>query len=77
MYFVFLLMISLAAERLTLDDGTDSKENTFRFFGSLILLSIISVYFFNSSFPHGFKNISGAGFKEFKSGLVTQYEGIF
>jgi hypothetical protein len=74
MYFIFIAMIVIAGENLSLDDGTDGKENSFRFIGSMVLLSIVSVYFFNSSIPHGFKNIRDAGFAEFKSGQVTQSE---
>jgi hypothetical protein len=32
MYFMFLAMITLAGERLSYDDGTLGKMNTFRFF---------------------------------------------
>lgn len=36
-----------------------------------------SAYFFVSSVPHGWANLKAAGFTEFKSGKLTQEEGIF
>ena len=78
MYFSFLLAILIGGWYLTsVSDTTDTKENIIKFFGSLVLLLSVSVYFFASSIPHGWSNLRTAGFSEFKAGTVNQEEGIF
>lgn|GEM_PF-416789 len=79
MYFSFLLAILTGASYITKynEEKGESKKNIIRFFGSLIFLSIVCTYFFASAIPHGWNNLKGASFNEFKSGLLNQEEGIF
>lgn len=55
----------------------ESKENTIRFFGSIIFLCMTSSYFFMSSIPHSWANLKAVGFNDFKNGSLSQEEGIF
>ena len=57
MYYVFLGMIVIGGYAMTENDGTENTGNMLRFVGSLALLSIVSIYFFRSSIPHGFNNL--------------------
>lgn len=78
MYFSFLLAILIGGWYMTSVSGTsDSKENIVKFFGGVVLLVITLTYFFASSIPHGWNNLKGASFTEFKAGQVNQEEGIF
>lgn len=42
-----------------------------------MIFGIVAVYLFNSALPHGWKNLRGAGFEEFKAGMLNQEEAIF
>lgn len=79
MYFSFLLTILVGASYITKYDEEkgESKKNIIRFFGSIIFLGIVCTYFFASAIPHGWNNLRGASFNEFKSGILNQEEGIF
>jgi prolipoprotein diacylglyceryltransferase len=59
MYFSFLLSILIGASYITKykEKGGESKENIIHFFGSIVFLTIVSVYFFTSAIPHGWNNL--------------------
>lgn len=42
-----------------------------------MFFAIVGSYFFASAIPHGWNNLRGASFNEFKSGILNQEEGIF
>ncbi|MBP8017041.1 hypothetical protein KAZ01_03445, partial [Candidatus Gracilibacteria bacterium] len=77
MYFSFLLIILAGGYYITQEDTSNEKLNIFRLLGSIVLFTIVSIYFLKSSYPHGFNNLKNAGFNEFKAGIVNQEEGIF
>ncbi|MDD4151803.1 MAG: hypothetical protein PHR68_04275 [Candidatus Gracilibacteria bacterium] len=78
LYFSLILMIAIGLDYLSSYFDNDSdKEKIIKLFGSIISLGIISVYFFNSSFPHGFTNLQSASYISFKAGQVSQVIGIF
>jgi hypothetical protein len=63
---VYALMFFLSVLALitinTVDKLKEDTGTTVRFIGSVVLLVMMSIYFFSSSFPHGFNNLQGAGF---------------
>jgi hypothetical protein len=68
MYFCFLLIIGLGLYYgCSYNDKSDDKEKQSKLLGSLVILTIICIYFFSSSFPHAFNNLKQASYKEFKS----------
>lgn len=78
MYFSFLIIISICWYYLSKYNlETKSKEMSIKFFWSLILILLSSIYFFNSSFPHWFKNLSEASYNEFKTGKIWADESTF
>ena len=78
MYFAFLLAIALGASEMTYQDGTDETlGNIVRFYGSIVLLTIVGIYFFRSAYPAGFTNFVQSGYTSFKAGQVTTAEGTF
>lgn len=79
MYFSFILAILISGWYMTENkkEEGESSGNIVRFFGAIVFFCITSAYFFASSIPHGWANLKSAGFNEFKSGLVSQEEGIF
>ncbi|USN58517.1 MAG: hypothetical protein H6767_09890 [Candidatus Peribacteria bacterium] len=58
-------------------EDMSSDDKLLRLFGSVILLGIVSVYFFFSTIPHGFNNLKNASYTEFKTGKVLAVEAPF
>lgn len=78
MYYIVLLILGIGIYYISsYSDRDEIKEITFKFFGSSIVLLIVSVYFFQSSFPHGFNNLTQASYPQFKSGELNNYVAIF
>ena len=78
MYFCFLLIIGLGLYYgCSYNDKSDDKEKQSKLLGSLVILTIICIYFFSSSFPHAFNNLKQASYKEFKSWDVTSIEAPY
>ncbi len=78
MFYWLLLMIWIALYNISSYDETEeSKVNFIKFFWSLSVFLIISIYFFNSTFPHSFKNIKKSGFVEYKANDFWDLELTF
>ena len=78
MYFNFILLIIFWAYYLwSFDKENINQEKQIKFFGTLIFLTIIWVYIFMSIFPHTFKNLKNASYKEYKQGRITIAEAPF
>ncbi len=78
MYYILLLIAGIWMYYISSYDNNDGIKNiTFKLFGSIILLLIVSVYFFQSSFPHGFNNLTQASYTQFKSWEYNNYIAIF
>lgn len=78
LYFSLILMIAIWLDYLSSYFDNDSdKEKIIKLFWSIIALWVVSVYFFNSSFPHWFTNLQSASYISFKAWQVSQVIGIF
>lgn len=78
MYYSFLLIIAIWWYYLSnYNEELPNKEITIRFFGSFVLLFIVSVYFFNSTFPHWFSNLKSASYLEYKTWKLWSDEAVF
>lgn len=78
MYYSFLIIIAIWLKYVSsYSQEDDFKINTFKFFWSFITFLLISFYFFNSSFPHGFNNIKNASYVSYKAWTVKSYTSIF
>ncbi len=77
MYFSFLLIILAWWYYITQEDTSNEKLNIFRLLWSIVLFTIVSIYFLKSSYPHWFNNLKNAWFNEFKAWIVNQEEWIF
>ena len=53
------------------------KRWLLNFFGSLVVFTIFLIYFFGSTFPHGFKNLKGASYPYYKANKITSDEAVF
>ncbi len=72
MYFSFLLTIAIGIYYLSsYNDENDEKIFFTKMFGSIIVSFIFIIYFINSVFPHSFNNLKWAGYKEYKTGIIT------
>lgn len=58
-------------------ENSDFKEKFFKFLGSIVVLFIVWVYFFNSSFPHWFNNLKNSWYSTFKYWITDNYTTIF
>lgn len=77
MYFNMLLMIGIALHYLSShSDWSNSKENIAKFFGSTIILLLISVLIALSVFPYMFKSLYTTGYIEFKKWEVTHTQAV-
>lgn len=76
MYFSMLLMIWISIAYLS-QQKENEWEDLFRLIGSIIVLFIISVYFFKSSLPHWVSNLPASSFTDFKAWILNQEEWIF
>lgn len=77
MYYSLLLIISLWAYYVTKYNDSDYiKIKTIKLLWSLIVLFIVSVYLFNSTFPHWFSNLKTASYDNFKSWITDNYISI-
>jgi hypothetical protein len=45
--------------------------------GSIVVLFIITIYTFNSTFPHGMNNLKNASYLSFKTSSTDKYSSIF
>lgn len=78
LYFSLILMIAIWLDYLSSYFDNDSdKEKIIKLFWSIIALWVVSVYFFNSSFPHWFTNLQSSSYISFKAWQVSQVIGIF
>jgi len=78
MYFGFLMMIAIGAYYLvSYDEKTNKKELFVKLFGSIVLIIIVWIHFMFSVFPHSFNNLKSAGYSQYKTGKITEAEGIF
>lgn len=78
MYFWFLVMISIWAYYLTyFDKEEEFKNNVYRLFWAFVLFLVVSIYFFNSSFPHAFTNLKNATYVQYKVWELNSNESIF
>jgi len=78
MYFNFLILIGWGIYYLgSYDDKTDEKEKQSKLRGSVIVFTIIAIYFFASSIPHAFNNLKNASYKEFKDSQFSSVEAPF
>jgi hypothetical protein len=78
MYFNFLILIGGGIYYLgSYDDKTDEKEKQSKLLGSIIVFTLIAIYFFASSIPHAFNNLKSASYKEFKNSQFTSVEAPF
>jgi hypothetical protein len=81
-YFLFLVIIGLAASRFisyehTDPDDRDEDVTAIKITLTAILFIFISVYFVRSAFPHGWNNLREASYNEFKYKAFNQEESIF
>ncbi len=78
MYFWLLLMIAIWYHYISTYDDKEDKNIIFvKFFSSLIVFSIFSVWFFMSVFPHSFNNLKNANYPYIKSWTFTPNELVF
>ncbi|MDD5769856.1 MAG: hypothetical protein PHE25_02720 [Candidatus Gracilibacteria bacterium] len=78
MYYSLLFAIAIGAYYISSYSNKNSqKELIIKFSGSLIVFFIVLVYFFNSSFPHGFTNLKTASYDNYKAGITNNYISIF
>jgi hypothetical protein len=78
MYFNFLILIGLGIFYLgSYDTKIDVKEKQSKLLGSIIVFTLIAIYFFASSIPHAFKNLKSASYKEFKDNQFSSIEAPF
>lgn len=78
MYYSLLFMLWIGIYYVSsYSENEDSKNIFFKFFWSIVVLLIVSVYFFQSSFPHGFINLKQASYAQFKAGEYNNYIAIF
>ncbi|MDD5213557.1 MAG: hypothetical protein PHG82_03990 [Candidatus Gracilibacteria bacterium] len=78
LYFSLIFMIAIGIDYMSSYNDKDlDKDKLIKFFGSILVLAVVSVYFFSSSFPHGFTNLQQASYISFKAGQVDQVIGIF
>ena len=79
MYFWMLLMIMISYTYLASYDNEKEDESkiNLKFFGTLVIFFIISVWFFMSVFPHSFNNLKNAWYNYVKSWKMTPNELIF
>lgn len=78
MYYILLIIIGIWIHYISsYDNNDDIKNTTFKLFWSIIILLIISVYFFQSTFPHGFSNLKQASYAQFKAWEYNNYIAIF
>jgi uncharacterized membrane protein YfhO len=68
MYFGMLFMIAIGLHYLISYNELEDKKDIVivRFFSSLIVFFIISIWFFMSVFPHSFNNLKNAGYPNIK-----------
>jgi hypothetical protein len=78
-YFWFFLIIGLAANRfLEYDDlAPDKQTMSMHITAAGILFIFIITYFVRSAFPHGWNNLKGAYYNEYKYNILSQEESIF
>ena len=74
-YLAMFLAMAYSLEGAVTEDG-NAKEGT-GFATAALIFAIVCAYLFNSALPHGWKNLKGAGFEEFKAGVLDQEEAIF
>jgi hypothetical protein len=79
MYFGMLFMIAIGLHYLISYNELEDKKDIVivRFFSSLIVFSIISIWFFMSVFPHSFNNLKNAGYPNIKMWTYTPTELVF
>lgn len=78
MYYSVLFAYSIWIYYLSSYNKEDEfKEKFFKFFGSIVILLIVSIYFFYSTFPHGFNNLKSSWYNTFKAWIHDNYTAIF
>ncbi len=79
MYFGMLLIIAIWLHYLISYDQKEDKTDfvIIKFFSSIIIFSIISVWFFLSVFPHAFTNLKTAWYPYYKMWNYSANELIF
>jgi len=72
MYFSMFLAIAIWLYYLSsYTDEKNEKEFFIRLFWSLVIILIVSVYIFNSVFPHTFTNLKTAWYDDFKTWKIS------
>ncbi len=78
MYYILFLMLWIGIYYVSsYSEDEDFKSIFFKFFGSIVVIIIVSIYFFQSSFPHGFNNLKSASYITFKANRIDNYSAIF
>lgn len=78
MYYVLLFAFAIWIFYLSwYNKESEDKELFFKFFGSIVVLVIVSIYFFQSSFPHWFNNLKTSWYNNYKAWLQDNYTAIF
>ncbi len=78
MYFNMLLMIAISLYYLCYYKEDDSdKKIQIKFFGSIVMMIILGVWFLNSVIPHGLNNLKNASYKQFKTWEITTVNAPF
>ena len=79
MYFGLLFMIWLWLYYLVSYNDWEKDNSTLiaKFFSSILVFAIISIWFFMSVFPHSFNNLKGAGYPNIKVWTYTPTELVF
>ncbi len=78
MYYSLFVAIAISGYYISsYSSDEEDKIKMVKFFGSILFLWIFLVYFFMSSFPHGFNNLKTSWYKEFKNSQLDTYNSIF
>lgn len=79
-YFLFFVLIGLAAMNFVAYDDTEAKDDDYmsiKITLTAIFAIFILTYFIRSSIPHGWNNLKEASYNEFKYNVLNQEEAIF
>lgn len=78
MYYSLLLIVALwVFWAISYEEKTSSKEKIFRGIGAGIIFFLVTIYTFQSTFPHGMNNLKNASYAPFKAWLTDTYSSIF
>ncbi len=81
MYYGFLILMGLLSLTFVEYDPTEEKEQTEQWLLKAVISGIffvlVALYFWMSSFPHGWSNLRSSYYAEYKAGKLTQESAIF